>query len=154
MDKMKKYILYIVLILGFALFSNFLIAVGINSNYKPMERKEDSISQVNIYQAESTKVNGRIRGIINNKDNKIQEKYVKLDLYSSRDVNMGSNYIEIDQEKEEIPFEVFFKLNNVSYYKVSLVNEKDPQGEIELLPKDLSKKDIVMATLVALILFQ
>ena len=66
---------------------------------------------------------------------------------------MGSKYIEIDNKQEEMPFEAFFKLNNVSYYKVSLVNEKDPQGEIEFIPKDLKKSDIIFATMIALIFF-
>ena len=153
MDKVKKYILYIVLLVVFALFSNLLIAVGLNANYKAIERKQDNLSQVEIFQAEATKVNGRIRGVINNKDNKIEEKYLKLDFYTSRDVNMGSKYIEIDHEQEEMPFEAFFKLNNISYYKVSLVNEKDPQGEIEFIPKDLNKKEIWVATFLAFLIF-
>lgn len=153
MDKVKKYILYIVLLVVFALFSNFLIAVGLNANYKEIERKQDDLTQVEIYQAEATKVNGRIRGYINNKDNPVEQKYLKLDFYSARDVNMGSKYIEIDNKQEEMPFEAFFKLNNVSYYKVSLVNEKDPQGEIEFIPKDLKKSDIIFATMIALIFF-
>ncbi|MBO6233606.1 MAG: hypothetical protein J6N78_06120 [Clostridia bacterium] len=153
MDKVKKYILYIVLLVVFALFSNFLIAVGLNANYKEIERKQDNLTQVEIYQAEATKVNGRIRGYINNKDNPVEQKYLKLDFYSARDVNMGSKYIEIDNKQEEMPFEAFFKLNNVSYYKVSLVNEKDPQGEIEFIPKDLKKSDIIFATMIALIFF-
>ena len=67
---------------------------------------------------------------------------------------MGSKYIEIDKEQEDMPFEAFFKLNNVAYYKTSFVNEKDPQGEIELIPKDLKKSDIIFATIVAFLLFQ
>ncbi|MBO4293553.1 MAG: hypothetical protein J5881_04125 [Clostridia bacterium] len=153
MDKVKKYILYIALIALFALFSNLLIAVGLNANYKDIERKQDNLSQVEIYQAEATKVNGRIRGIINNKDNKIEENYLKIEFFTARDVNMGSKYIEIDHEKEEIPIEAFFKLNNVASYKISLVNEKDPQGEIELIPKELNKKEIWIATFFAVVLF-
>ncbi len=63
MDKMKKFLKYILWILAIFIFSNFLIEVGLNSNYKTIERR-DEISQVNIYQAEATKVNGRIRGYI------------------------------------------------------------------------------------------
>lgn len=153
MDKVKKYILYIVLLVVFALFSNFLIAVGLNANYKEIERKQDNLTQVEIYQAEATKVNGRIRGIINNKENKIEHKYLKIEFFTARDINMGSKYIEINHEQEEIPFEAFFKLNNVSSYKISFVDEKDPQGEIEFIPKDLKKSDIIFATMIALIFF-
>lgn len=153
MDKIKKYILYIVLIALFALFSNFLIAVGLNSNYKEIERRQDNLSQVEVVQAEATKVNGRIRGIINNKENKIEHKYLKIEFFTERNINMGSKYIEINHDQEEMPFEAFFKLNNVSSYKISVVDEKDPQGEIEFIPKDLNKRDIIIATIIALVCF-
>ncbi len=153
MDKIKKYILYIVLIALFALFSNFLIAVGLNSNYKEIERRQDNLSQVEVVQAEATKVNGRIRGIINNKENKIEHKYLKIEFFTERNINMGSKYIEINHDQEEMPFEAFFKLNNVSSYKISVVDEKDPQGEIEFLPKDLNKRDIIIATIIAILCF-
>lgn len=154
MDKMKKYLLYIVLLLVFALFTNFLIAVGLNSNYKQIYNSGETLSNVNIFQSEATKVNGRIRGMIHNDTKEpIEENYLKIDFFSSRDVNMGSKYIEIDKTQEDMPFEAFFKLNNVSYYKMSLVKEKDPAGEIEFIPKDLEKKDIIFATVLAIIFF-
>lgn len=152
MDKMKTYLLYVLMIVGFALLSNLLIAVALNSNYKDMRRDNDNLSQVVIYQADATKVNGRIRGMINNVKN-IEEKYLKIELFTDRNVSMGKKYVEIDRTNEEMPLEVYFKLNNVTHYKVSLVNEKDTDGEIELLPKELSKPEIVWGTFLALILF-
>ena len=77
MDKMKKYLLYIVLLVVFALFSSLLITVGLNSSYKSIERKEDNLSYVNIYQAEATKVNGRIRGFISDSRTRIKRKIYK-----------------------------------------------------------------------------
>lgn len=153
MDKVKKYILYIVLLAVFALFSNLLIAAGLNSNYREISNKGENISQVNIYQSEATKVNGRIRGIIHiDEKEPIEEKYLKIDFFSERNINMGSKYIEIDKTQENMPFEAFFKLNNVSYYKMSLVNEKAPTGEIEFIPKDLNKGEIFFATLFAMLI--
>ena len=154
MEKMQHFVKYILWIIGFFILSEFLINVGLNSSYKSIERKKDEISQVVMYQAEATKVNGRIKGIINNnEENKINEKYVKLDFYSKRDVNLGSKYIEVDNSKEQIPFEVYFKLNDVSYYTVSLVNEKEKSTEIEFIPKDLNRSDIVIATIIAMLIF-
>ena len=49
----------------FFILSDFLINVGLNAAYEPIDRT-DNISQVNIYQAEATYVNGRIRGLITN----------------------------------------------------------------------------------------
>ena len=153
MDKMKKYFIYIITLVLFALFTEFLIAAALNSNYKYIGCASEKLDNVEIYQSEATKVNGRIRGIINNKDNKIDKKYLKLDFFSERNVNMGSSYVEIDKEKEEIPFEVFFKLNNVSYYKTSFVNEKDSKGEIEFIPQELTKPQIVIGTALAMLFF-
>ena len=60
---------------------------------------------------------------------------------------------QIDKTKEEMPFESFFKLNNVAYYKAEFVNEKDSNGEIEFIPKDLDKKEIVVATVLSMLIF-
>lgn len=154
MDKMKKYFIYIITLVVFALFTEFLIAVALNSNYKYISCASEKLENVEIYQSEATKVNGRIRGIIkNSEDNKIDKNYLKIDYFSARDVNMGCSYVEIDKEKEEIPFEVFFKLENVSYYKLSFVNQKDSKGEIDFIPKDLTKPEILIGTALAMLFF-
>lgn len=54
MDRLKTFLKYALWIIGFFILSNFLIYVGLNSNYRDLERK-DSIQQVQIYQAEATK---------------------------------------------------------------------------------------------------
>ena len=154
MDKVKKYIIYVVILVLFALFTEFLIAVGLNSTYNTIGSASNLPENVIIYQSEATKVNGRIRGTIkNDPSNPIDEKYLKFDFFSERDVNLGSKYIELDKTKEEMPFEAFFKLDNVSYYKTSFVNQKDSLGEIEFIPKDFSKSDIFWMAFVALIIW-
>ncbi|MBR3002997.1 MAG: hypothetical protein IKF38_05525 [Clostridia bacterium] len=154
MDKMKTYLLYIVLLILFALFTELLIAVGLNSAYKQIESNSKDIAQVEIYQEEATKVNGRIRGVIkNDEQNPIEARYLKFDFFSERGVNMGSKYIEIEKSKDMQPFEAFFKLNNVSNYKMSFVNEKDPAGEIEFIAKDLKKPEIILGTIITMLIF-
>ena len=155
MDKMKKYMFYIISIVLFALLSNFLIAVALNSNYKDIDYDLDETPEVEIYQAEATKVNGRIRGLIHLEGEKtIDAFYLKIEFYTERDVHIGSKYIEIYRYDEDIPFEVFFRLNNVAYVKTSYVKEKDPSGQIEFIPKDLSKTEIFFGTMLALILLK
>ena len=152
MDQMKKFLKYILWIVGFFILSEFLINVGLNSSYKEIESKGDTLEGVEIYQSEATSVNGRIKGVIKNEDGKINKKYLKIDFYSPRDVNMGSKYIEIDPSAQNMPFEAFFKLNHVSYYKMSFTDEKDSKGEIEFIPKDLSKPEIILGTLFVMIM--
>ena len=96
MDKIKKYAMYFVLVIAFFIFSDFLIYVGLNSSYRDIQR-QDSVEEVSIYQAEATKVNGRIRGLIQNPNGEdLNGKYIEVDLYSKRDVFLGRKYIQIN----------------------------------------------------------
>lgn len=150
---MKTLTLYVLAIIGFFLFSELLINASLESEYTKIGRR-DEISQVVITQAEATRVNGRIKGsVINPEENPINGKYLKFDFYSSRDVLKGTKYIDISglQQNELQEIEMHFKLEGVSYYTISIVDEKT-EKEIELLPQDLNKTQIVIATFLALII--
>ncbi len=153
MSRMKTLTLYVLAIIGFFLFSELLINASLESEYTKIGRR-DEISQVVITQAEATRVNGRIKGsVINPEENPINGKYLKFDFYSSRDVLKGTKYIDISglQQNELQEIEMHFKLEGVSYYTISIVDEKT-EKEIELLPQDLNKTQIVIATFLALII--
>ena len=146
------YGLWIVL---FIIFSEFLINVGLNSSYKPIERK-DNVSQVNVYQAEATLVNGRIRGLITNSEtDNISNKYLQFDFYSERDVNLGKKIVNVNelQPGETQNFEILFKLEDVKYYTVSVLDERPEGEEIEILPEGWTTTDIIIATAIALLIF-
>mgnify|MGYP004460605613 FL=1 len=152
MSRMKTLTLYVLAIIGFFLFSELLINASLESEYTKIGRR-DEISQVVITQAEATRVNGRIKGsVINPEENPINGKYLKFDFYSSRDVLKGTKYIDISelQQNQLQEIEMHFKLEGVSYYTISVVDEKT-EKEIELLPQDLNKTQIVIATFLALI---
>ena len=133
---MKTLCLYVLAIIGFFLFSELLINASLESEYRKIGRKDD-LSQVVITQAEATRVNGRI----------------KFDFYSARDVLKGTKYIDVSElQKNGIQeIEMHFKLENVDYYTVSVVNEKT-EKDMELLPQDLNKTQIVLATILTLII--
>ena len=155
MDRVKTLLKYALWVIVFIIFSEFLINVGLNSSYRAIERRDD-ISQVDIYQADATLVNGRIRGLVTNSgDEDLSGKYLELDFYSERDVFLGRKFIGIGnlQENDVQAFEVLFKLEDVEYYAVSIVAEK-PQGEeIEILPEEWSTTDIIVATAITLLIF-
>lgn len=154
MDKMKRYFIYVLLLVLFAIFTEFLINVGLNSTYNTIQSASNIPENVVIYQSEATAVNGRIRGMIkNNEKNPVEGNYLKFDFFSKRDINLGSKYIDIDKSKQEIPFEAFFKLENVAYYKMAFVDQKDSLGEIEFIPKDFSKSDIFWMAFVTLLIW-
>ena len=156
MSKLKKYFKYTLWIIGFFILSEFLINVGLNSNYNDMKRR-DNIEQISIYQADSTAINGRIRGIIKNSEsNNLSSKYIKIEFYSKRNVYLGKKYIEIGnlQTNETKPFELFFKLHNASEYNISIVDQKvEGELEIEILPKDMTKQEIIAATVITWLMF-
>ena len=147
MDSLKKLLIFFLIIIGFFIFSNFLIYVGLNSSYRDIERK-DNVENVQIYQAEATKVNGRIRGLIQNVNGEnLNGKYVEAQLYSKRDVFLGREYIQIENiEEGPQAFEMLFKLQDVASYEVSIVDEKQEGGELELLDTDLTTQQIVVLT--------
>ena len=155
MDKIKKYAMYFVLVIAFFIFSDFLIYVGLNSSYRDIQR-QDNVEEVSIYQAEATKVNGRIRGLIQNPNGEdLNGKYVEVDLYSKRDVFLGRKYIQINnlQQGDTQSFELLFKMEDVSSYNVSIVDEKQEGEEIDLLPNDLTTSQIVVATVLTVLIF-
>jgi hypothetical protein len=124
MGTMKKIMIWLLILIGIFILSDFLINVGLNSNYKDITR-EDENNEIVVYQAEATGVNGRIRGIIKNVE-EIQGEYLEVELYSKRDVLLDRKYIEIQKSEEELsqPFEILFRANNVASYKINIVNEK------------------------------
>ena len=144
MKRVKTLFMYALWVVLFIIFSEFLINVALNSSYRPIERR-DNVSQVNVYQAEATLVNGRIRGLITNSEtDNISNKYLEFDFYSERDVL---------QAGETQNFEILFKLENVDYYTVSVLDEKPEGEEIEILPEGWTTGEIVVATVFTLLIF-
>ena len=142
----RKIMAWIAILVGLFVFSDFLIYVGLNSTYKDIQRQDEN-SQIAVYQADATYVNGRIRGVI--KDiREVQGKYLKIELYTKRHVLVGKSYVEIKdiENSETQPFEVLFKANDVAYYKIDTVKEKEPGGELEILPKELTRGEVLLAT--------
>ena len=154
MDRVKTLLKYVIWVLAFIILSEFLINVGLNSTYRKINRK-DNIEQVNIYQAEATLVNGRIRGTITNSEpEELNGKYVRIDFYSKRDVFLGRRYIEVKDlaQNGTMSFEVFFKLKEVGSYEVVIADKKEPADEIEWVPKDWTKPEIIVATIITLLI--
>lgn len=150
---LKKIMIWILILIGVYVLSDFLIYVGLNSTYQDIERKDNN-SQIVVYQADATYVNGRIRGIIKDAE-QIQDNYLKIELYTKRDVLVGKSYIEIEDvgNNGTQPFELLFKANDVSYYKIETLNEKEEGTELEILPKDLTKSEIILATALTFLIF-
>lgn len=153
MDRMKTFFNYALVIILFYIFSEIMINVNLESVYQDIGRR-DKIEQVSIYQAEATKVNGRIKGkIYNDAKNKITNKYIRIDLYSERDNLLGSKYIDVSNMRadETRDLEVYFKVQDVEYYEVKFVDEK-VEGELPEMYKDLTWGEIRIGVIITYLL--
>lgn len=151
MARLKTFLIYALIIVGFFIFSEFIINVGLNSSYKDITRK-DNTSQVQISEAQSTLVNGKIKGTINDYGNdNLTGKYVEIDLYSSRDNMVGKRYIEIEttDANPTQDFTMYFETEDVTSYSIAIVDEKEG-GELDLIPDELTKVEIILGTILAI----
>mgnify|MGYP000053817828 CR=1 FL=1 len=153
MSTIKSFLKYALLIIVFAILSELLISASLQSSYKDIKRK-DNTSQVTISQAQATLVNGKIKGtIVDDRKDNLTGKYVKITLYSKRDNEVGKKYVPIettDVNKTQ-DFSLYFEKQDVTSYDISIVNEKEG-GELELIPKEMTKAQIFVATLFTIML--
>lgn len=153
MSTIKSFLKYALLIIVFAILSELLISASLQSSYKDIKRK-DNTSQVTISQAQATLVNGKIKGtIVDDRKDNLTGKYVKITLYSKRDNEVGKKYIPIettDVNKTQ-DFSLYFEKQDVTSYDISIVNEKEG-GELELIPEEMTRAQIFVATLFTIML--
>ena len=154
MDRMKTLLKYVLWVILFFVFSNIMINFSLETTYQNIGRK-DNLEQVNVYQAQATKINGRIKGTIyNNAENKITNNYLRIDLYSERSVFLGSKYVDVAsmRDDETRNFEVYFKVQDVDYYEMNFTDEK-VEGELPEMLKDLTKEEVVWGTFLTFLIF-
>ena len=131
MSRLKTFAKYAIWIILFWILSDILIYYGVNSTYKNLKIKNEIPSQVTIKNAEATKVNGRIKGTIANKeDSDMSGKYLKIDLYSDNGNLLATEYEEIGnlRTNEVKNFETYFKMQDVKEYNISVVDEKTEEA--------------------------
>lgn len=156
MDRMKTFLKYAIWGIVFFIFSEFIINVGINSSYKKMSIAPDSIisKQVEITEAESTLVNGKVKGKINADDEQnLEGKYLRMDFLSKKGNVMGTKYIPITANKENPvqDFSVFFELQDVISYKTSIVDKKETV-ETKFIPDEMKKRETILLTIMTMLI--
>lgn len=128
MKTFKKIMFYVIVIFAFILFSNIMIRVGLKNTYKTISGEiKTSSPEITISEIKTTDVNGYAKGTIkNNSDNNIEKIYIKLDLYSKRDVNLGTEYFEVNNLKAGASreFEIDYRYSRVNHYEITCVEEK------------------------------
>lgn len=121
MDRMKSFAKYAIWIILFWILSDILIYFGINSTYKDIKQRGETPTGVEIIQMQATTVNGRVKIKVNNIE--LSGKFLKIDLYSSTGVNLGTQYLEIGNVKESKEIETYFKISEVKSYEITVVEE-------------------------------
>ena len=124
MSNLKKYAKYVLWVVAFYFFTNFLIFVGFNANYKSINVKEKP-EQISVERAEATKSEGRIYGIIKNKNN-LNGKYIKVSIYNSNNQEVATEYLKIENLKpeEEKKFKALFTANDAKTCELNIVDNK------------------------------
>ncbi len=153
MARLKTFLIYALIIVGFFVFSEFIIDVGLNSSYQDIERK-DNTSQVEISEAQATLVNGKIKGTIVDSESNLTGKYVEIDLYSSRDNMVGKRYVDINttEANNRQDFSIYFEAEDIESYSIAIVNEKEG-GELKIIPEEWTRPEIIVATMFTLLIF-
>lgn len=122
MERFKQIMLFVLLMILFAIFTDYMVKVGLRNTYKTMTGEIKTVSpEITIIEAKTTDVNGYVNGKIkNNSGEDIKEIDIKLELYSKRNVNLGTENLKITDLKnnEEKEFSINFRYSNVNKYKI------------------------------------
>lgn len=156
MSRLKTFAKYAIWLILFWILSDILIYYGVNSTYKNLEIKNEIPSQITIKNAEATKVNGRIKGTIANKeDSNMSGKYLKIDLYSDSGNLLATEYEEIGNLRvnEVKSFEIYFKMQDVKQYEVNIVDEKIEETTSDVFMTEDMKNTGVLLLLTYMIFF-
>ena len=153
MKRLKTFLLYALIIAGFWIFSDIIIYVAINGTYTNVNAKIYTDSpEIIIGESKATYINGYIKGgIKNNTQGIINEKYVKIDLYSARDVKLGTKYIKIEnlEPNNYQEFEMWYKFTDVDYATISITDDIKNTSEEEFLSQKTATY-LVIGTLLIL----
>ena len=145
MGRLKTFRTWLILFVLLYLFVDFISFVGLKMMLKDLNEYEILVEspKIEITEAKGTYANGYIKGTLTNDTNSIIEnKYIKLDVYSERNVNLGTEYIEIEKLDlaKTIDFEVKYNYTDVANYKIDVVDTKPELEQIQLIKYDEETK--------------
>lgn len=128
MATVKKIARYAVIIIVFAILTDCMMKIGLRNTYRTISGEiKEATPEIIMEEVKTTDVDGYAKGKIkNNSDKDIERMYIKLDLYSKRNVNLGTEYLEINNLKigKEQEFEIKYRYSNVSHYEVTIIDSK------------------------------
>lgn len=134
MSRMKTFFIYLLLFVGLYVVSNLLIDAYIKTSYYKIETYDIDVKEANItiMTAKASKDDGHIEGkIVNNTNEKVTNRYMKVELFSNKDVNLGTEYVKIDELNpgDLKNFKIDFACDNVTSFKITFISEEQRNAE-------------------------
>lgn len=153
MDRMKTFGIYALCVILFFIFSNVMINVAIKATY--LQIGADIVLQDNLKikldEAKATYVNGYVGGSIKNTGATVENTYIKIDIYSKRDILLGTKYVKVEnlKQNEERDFRMGFKFTDVDHCKVEMVKDIEEENVTE---EQFTSTEIRFARLLATVI--
>lgn len=153
MDRMKTFLMYVLLIIGFfglslLLENGLLMAMyshisGEFEGYYSVTNSDFTVEQLS---AKACNVNGYMNfDLINTTGSFIDKCYVKIDLYNEQELLAHTQYFEIRgiQPNDTKPFHIKFKANHIEKFKISIVeNMPDKTNIIDILGWEIDLSNV------------
>lgn len=127
MTDLNKDLKIVLLVAAGFLLTGFLIFIGLNVNFKPIELKYELPNQISIEKAEAIKVQARVYGYVQNSEEvNLNNKFIKVSIFDSKGVNVDTKYLKIENLKknERKLFKAWFNKKDVKSYAVDIVNSE------------------------------
>ena len=153
MDRMKTFGIYALCIILFYIFSNVMINIAVKTSYTPIdvEIEQTETLKIDTTEVKATYVNGYVEGNIKNEGSNTENTYIKIDLYSKRDVLLGTKYVRVNdlKQNETRDFRMGFEFTDVDYCKIQTV-ESIPETVTE---EQFSSTELRFALLLTKVIF-
>lgn len=142
MSRLKTFLIYGLIVAAFYFFSNVMVFLSVKGMYKDIGGKVTTkVPTIEITEAKATYINGYVDGRIkNNTENNIENQYVKIAIYSERDVNLGTKYVKIEKlEKEQTQdFHMGYRFKDSYRYEISVVDEIGDATEEQFVSEEMT----------------
>ena len=143
MDRLKTLSKYLIWVIIGYFFSNLIITFCIKGTYKEIKTQvlTDISPKIELIETKATYINGYTEGrVTNNTSETIDNKFVKIDCYSARDVKLGTKYVRINNLKpnETMDFKMGFKFTDVYRCNISYVEDVRNATEEEFVSDNLT----------------
>lgn len=157
MDRMKTFLIYLILFVALYFFVDFASFAYIKTTYNDLTKFVIDVPnpKIKIQEAKATYINGYIKGtLLNNTEEEIEKQYLKFEFFSERDVLLGRKFIKVENLSPNATrdFEIQFNFENVDSYKITLSDESEIQNisDAELLSDPKTKGFLLLTTLIFL----